>query len=172
MDRLSLLFDRMSLNARVFYSGALCGIADFSNDTGQCILHVLHRGTVRVIGQSEQAYEVTQPSLLFYRATCAHRFEVDEQGGADLVCAFIDFGPGMGNQVLMGLPERLLVPLSAMAGVESTLALLFEEAFAQRSGRGAGIERLVEFFTPDGHPNSPTYGHPKFPHPGRGVTAA
>ena len=23
---------------------------------------------------------------------------------------------------------------------------------------------------PDGHPNSPTYGHLKFPHPERGVT--
>ena len=147
MDRLSLLFDRMSLGARVFYSGALCGIVDFSADTGQCILHVLNRGTVRVIGPSAESFEVTQPSLLFYRASCAHRFEVDDQSGADLVCAFIDFGAGMGNQVLMGLPEKLLVPLSAMAGVESTLALLFDEAFAQRSGRGAGIERLVEFFT-------------------------
>ena len=26
-------------------------------------------------------------------------------------------------------------------------------------------------FLPDGHPNSPTFGHLKFPHPERGVTA-
>jgi AraC-like DNA-binding protein len=146
MDRLSLLFDRMNLNARVFYSGALCGIADFSNDTGQCILHVLHRGTVRVIGQPMDSFQITQPSLLFYRTSYPHRFEVDDKSGADLVCAFIDFGAGMGNQVLLGLPERLLVPLSDIVGVESTLALLFDEAFSQRSGRAAGIERLVEFF--------------------------
>jgi ATP-dependent protease ClpP protease subunit len=25
------------------------------------------------------------------------------------------------------------------------------------------------YVAPDGHPNSPTYGHPKFPHPGHGV---
>ena len=26
-----------------------------------------------------------------------------------------------------------------------------------------------QFNNPDGHPNSPTYGHPKFPHPDLGV---
>lgn len=147
MDRLSLLFERMNLRAQVFYSGALCGIANFPNDNGQAMLHVLQRGTVRVVGQPSEVFEVTQPSLLFYRASCPHRFEVDDQSGARLVCAFIDFGAGMGNQVLLGMPERLLVPLSTMAGVESTLALLFDEAFAQRSGRIAGLERLVEFFS-------------------------
>ncbi|MCV2359309.1 AraC family transcriptional regulator [Paucibacter sp. TC2R-5] len=148
MDRLSLLFDRMNLNARIFHSGALCGIASFSNDTGQCMLHVLNRGVVRVSNaRAEESFEITQPSLLFYPASSPHRFEVNDASGADLVCAFIDFGPGMGKQILLGMPEKLLVPLAAMAGVESTLALLFDEAFAQRSGRAAGIERLVEFFT-------------------------
>ena len=30
-------------------------------------------------------------------------------------------------------------------------------------------DTLILVTTPDGHPNSPTYGHPKFPHPGLGV---
>jgi AraC-like DNA-binding protein len=147
MDRLSLLFDRMNLDARVFYSGALCGIVDFSNDTGQGILHVLQKGTVRVVGKPNESFEISEPCLLFYRASCPHRFEVADKSGAELVCAFIDFGAGMGKQILLGMPEKLLVPLSDMPGVESTLALLFDEAFAQRAGRGASIERLVEFFT-------------------------
>jgi transcriptional regulator GlxA family with amidase domain len=33
-----------------------------------------------------------------------------------------------------------------MPGVEPTLALLFDEAFASRAGRQAGIDRLMEFF--------------------------
>lgn len=33
-----------------------------------------------------------------------------------------------------------------MVGVEATLALLFDEAFARRPGREAGIDRLMEFF--------------------------
>ena len=35
---------------------------------------------------------------------------------------------------------------------------------------GAHDQKIVgNRWSPDGHPNSPTYGHPKFPHPGLGV---
>ena len=48
----------------------------------------------------------------------AHRFEVDDADGADLVCAFIDFGATLGNPLLRGLPEFLIVPLADMIGVD------------------------------------------------------
>jgi AraC-like DNA-binding protein len=146
MDLLSPLFSRFTLSARVFYSGALCGIADFGSSQGIGILHVLRRGHVRVAHPPAPAFDLTQPTLLFYRQPLAHRFEVDEASGADLVCAFIDFGGTSGNPLLRGLPDFLNVPLADIAGVESTLSLLFDEAFARRAGRDAGIDRLVEFF--------------------------
>jgi hypothetical protein len=146
-DRLSPLFTRLNLSADVFYTGSLCGICDFANDQGIGILHVLRRGSLRVLGEGAVPYELTQPTLFFYQQSHAHRFEVDEAAGADLVCAFIHFGAGMGTQVLRGLPPRVLLPLSQISGAKATLELLFDEAFAQRSGRAAGIGRLVEFFT-------------------------
>jgi AraC-like DNA-binding protein len=146
MDPLSPLFSRFGLSAEVFYTGALCGIADFDNSKGIGILHVLRKGRLRVIGQPGATFEVATPSLLFYRQSCPHRFEVDDQAGADLVCAFIDFGAGMGTQILRGLPDLLLVPLDDMVGVAPTLALLFDEAFGARAGRSAAIDRLVELF--------------------------
>ena len=146
MDLLSPLFNRFTLSARVFYSGALCGIADFDNTQGIGILHVLRSGTLRVVPQGAPRFELDRPTLLFYRHPFAHRFEVDEAEGADLVCAFIDFGATVGNPLVRGLPEFLSVALDDMTGVDSTLALLFDEAFAQRPGREAGIDRLVEFF--------------------------
>lgn len=145
MDLLSPLFTRFTLSARVFYSGALCGIVDFDNGQGIGILHVLRRGRVRVLQPPEPAFELSQPTLLFCRQPFAHRFEVDAVEGADLVCAFIDFGSNLGNPLLRGLPDFLSVPLADIAGVESTLGLLFDEAFAQRPGREAGIDRLMEF---------------------------
>jgi AraC-like DNA-binding protein len=145
-DPLSPLFKRFTLSARLFYSGALCGIADFDNNQGIGMLHVLRRGRLRVAHPPAPSFELTQPTLLFYPRPVVHRFEVDEAGGADLVCAFIDFGATLGNPLLRGLPEFLSVPLADMAGVESTLALLFDEAFSRRAGREAGIDRLVEFF--------------------------
>ncbi len=146
MDLLSPLFARFTLSARVFYTGALCGVVDFDNTRGIGMLHVLRRGRVRVVQPPAPSLEVTQPSLLFYRQPFSHRFEVDEIDGADLVCAFIDFGSGAGNPLLRGLPDLLMVPMADIAGVEPTLALLFDEAFAQRSGREAAIDRLVEYF--------------------------
>ena len=146
MDLLSPLFARFSLSARVFYTGTLCGMVDFDNSQGIGILHVLRRGRLRVVQPSAPSLELTRPSLLFYRQPCPHRFEVDDSDGADLVCAFIEFGSGVGNPLLRGLPDLLMAPMTEIAGVEPTLALLFDEAFAQRSGREAAIDRLVEYF--------------------------
>jgi AraC-like DNA-binding protein len=146
MDQLSPLFARFTLSARVFYTGALCGIADFDNTRGIGMLHVLRSGRLRVLQPPAASLELTQPSLLFYRQPFAHRFEVDDGDAADLVCAFIDFGSAEGNPLLRGLPDLLLVPMADIAGVEPALALLFDEAFAQRAGRDAAIDRLVEVF--------------------------
>lgn len=145
MDPLSPLFKRFTLSARVFYSGALCGITNFENDQGIGMLHVLRRGRLRVTQPPAPSFELTQPTLLFCRQPFVHRFEVDQADGADLVCAFVDFGATLGNPVLRGLPDFLAVPLADMVGVEATLALLFDEAFARRAGREAGIDRLMEF---------------------------
>ncbi len=144
-DPLSPLFKRFTLSARLFYSGALCGIANFANDQGIGMVHVLRRGSLRVAQPPASSLELTRPTLLFYRRPVVHRFEVGAADGADLVCAFIDFGATLGNPLLRGLPECLIVPLADMPGVNSTLALLFDEAFSRRPGREAGIDRLVEF---------------------------
>lgn len=57
---------------------------------------------------------------------------------------------GQGESVWHGerVNSGLHVPLVEveMVGVEATLALLFDEAFARRPGREAGIDRLMEFF--------------------------
>lgn len=146
-DLLSPLFERFTLMARVFYSGALCGVVDFDNTQGIGILHVLRRGRLRVLGGNGPMLELSEPTLLFYRQPLAHRFEVDQAEGADLVCGFIDFGGAtVGNPVLRGLPDFLSVPLADMAGVDAAMGLLFDEAFARRAGREAAIDRLVEFF--------------------------
>ena len=145
-DPLSPLFARFTLSARVFYSGALCGIVDFDNKQGIGILHVLRRGRLRVLQPPAASFELTQPTLLFYRQSHAHRFEVDDADGADLVCAFVDFGAAAGNPLLRGLPNFMAVPMADVAGVEATTTLLFDEAFAQRVGREAAIDRLMELF--------------------------
>lgn len=146
MDLLSPLFSRFALHARVFYSGALCGAVDFDHSRGLGFLHVLRRGRVRVVQPGQGSFDVAEPALMFVAGPRPHRFEVDDREGAELVCAFIDFGAGTGNPVLQGMPPLLVVPLGAIEGIEATLTLLFDEAFAQRAGREAAIDRLAEYF--------------------------
>ena len=147
MDHLAPLFSRFSLNAEVFYSGALCGVVELTNERGIGILHVLRRGSLRAVYADGSAVEVTSPALLFCRQSVVHRVEIDDPDGSDLVCATIDFGAGMGLQILRGLPQVLLIPMQDIDGLQATLELLFAEAFASRAGRSVAINRLVEYFT-------------------------
>jgi AraC-like DNA-binding protein len=146
MDTLSPLFARFSLNAQVFYSGSLCGNADFDGRPGFGHLHVLRAGKLLITQRGAKPREIAQPSLIFYPRPCPHRFQVDDPDGAKLVCASIDFGAGMGNPLLRGLPDTVVIPLAMIDGIEQMLSLLFAEAFGDLPGRQAAIDRLAEYF--------------------------
>ena len=145
MDKLSPLFSRFTLSASVFYSGMLCGTTDFNTSAGIGHLHILRQGCVSASHQNT-IIEVTQPSVIFYPRPQQHRFKIKQQEGAELVCAEIDFGAGLGNPLVCALPEVMIIPLSDIAGLTSLLDLLFDEAFAKRSGRQAAVDRLAEYF--------------------------
>jgi len=143
-DRLSALLQRFELHARVFYSGALCGIADFDSGTGVGHLHLLRRGTLGVIDTLGRHSVVNEPSVLFFPRAGAHRLDGGEREGADVVCASIDFGVGDENPLLRGLPALLSVPLAQLPGLDLAQQLLFSEAQASRCGHGAVVDRLTE----------------------------
>jgi AraC-like DNA-binding protein len=146
MDLLSPLFARFTLTARVFYSGNLCRSVNFARQPGLGYLHVLQEGTLIVTHPGSRPREISEPSLLFYAQPSLHGFKIKDPAGVKLVCASIDFGAALGNPLLRGLPELIVVPLAKIAGVESTLTLLFAEAFGVHAGRTAAIDRLSEYF--------------------------
>lgn len=145
MDRLSPLISRFSLAARVFYSGAPCGTFDFSAE-GYGYMHILRSGSVSIHHPDAATIEVTQPSVIFYPRPRAHRFQIAKKIKAEIVCISIDFGAGLGNPVMLALPEILVVPLDSITELMPALTLLFEEAFNTRCGRQAGLDRLAEYF--------------------------
>lgn len=146
MDTLSLLFSRFSLTARVFHTGTLCQAEKFAVPAGFAYIHVLRAGCLRTSTPAGGPQLVSEPSLIFYLGPGPHHFEIDPQPGATLVCAAIDFGAGLQNPLLRGMPEFLVLPLQEVTGIDTTLGLLFGEAFDQASGRQAGIDRLMEYF--------------------------
>jgi len=149
MDKFSPLFSRFSLNARVFYSGTLCGSTRFDTSAGIGHLHLLRQGSLSIyqrINKTNKIVDVNEPSVIFYPRPQQHCFNAKNQQGAELVCAEIDFGVGMGNPLVSTLPEVMIIPIDQIAELKSLLELLFDEAFTDRCGRQAAVNRLMEYF--------------------------
>ena len=144
MDRLSLLLNRFSLSAGVFYTGQICGIHHFERDTQRGHVHLIKRGPVTLTGGVEGTLGITEPTLLFLPRPDDHRLIADDRDGADVVCGSIQFGGGGHNPITDSLPPMVLVPLADLAGAQSLLDLLYEEAFSDLCGRQAALDRLCE----------------------------
>lgn len=142
-DRLAALMAHFPMSARVFNAGALCGINTLDSDGVHGQLHLVRSGAVEV-HYGTTTLSITRPGLLLFARPTAHRFVTDPGRGADMVCAHLGFEGGADNPLASALPEVVYLPLDEIAGAEPLLALLFEEAFAQRCGRLALIERLFE----------------------------
>lgn len=142
-DRLEALLNHFPVRARLFHSGALCGITDFAPGAGGQ-MHLVRSGAMEVIHPERATLQVTEPSLLLYPRPVARRFVTDAQRGADLACAELRFEGGAANPLVAALPDVVCVPLARIDGAEPVLTLLFSEAFGDNCGRHALIDRLFE----------------------------
>lgn len=144
MDRLTSLLSHFSLHAGVFYTGNICGIYDFAQDSLRGHIHLIRRGPVQVIGVRQEVFDITEPTLLFLPRPDTHRLVADDRAGADVVCATVQFGGGGRNPITDSLPGAVMVKLTELAGVEALLGLMFDEAFSDHNGRQAVLDRLCE----------------------------
>jgi AraC-like DNA-binding protein len=142
-DRLAALMAHFPVSAQVFNAGALCGINTLESDGRHGQLHLVRSGPVEV-RHGQSSLQIAQPSLLLFPRPLTHRFVTDPERGADMVCAHLAFEGGVDNPIAAALPDVVCLPLEQIGGVEPVLSLLFEEAFEQRCGRVAVVERLFE----------------------------
>jgi|SRR5690606_32613146 AraC-type DNA-binding domain-containing proteins len=142
-DRLAVLLERFPVSAQVFHAGALCGINTLDAIDGMGQLHLIRRGPLDV-SHGGSTVQVSEPSLLLYPRPLPHRFSSDPQRGADMACANLRFEGGAGNPLVAALPSFVCLPLQSLPGAGPVLDLLFEEAFDQRCGRQAMVDRLFE----------------------------
>ena len=143
VDRLAVLLDRFSVSAQVFNAGALCGIHTLEAEPGAGQLHLIRRGPLEVF-HGNTSLRIDEPSLLLFPRALTHRFVSDDVRGADMTCATLRFEGGEQNPICAALPEVVCLPLDQLHGAQDVLALLFEEAFTQRCGRTALVNRLFE----------------------------
>lgn len=143
-DRLEALLNNFPVRARMFHSGALCGITDFSASGEGGQIHLIRKGAMEVIHPGRPSLQVNVPSLLLYPRPMVRRFVTDARHGADLACAELQFDGGATNPVVGALPDVICLPLESIEGADQVLALLFDEAFGNNCGRHALIDRLFE----------------------------
>jgi AraC-like DNA-binding protein len=143
MDRLSIFFSHFSLSARIFLAGRLCGTSSDHRTVTAGHLHVLRQGKLTIFEPGEAPLEVEGPCVLLYIRPGEHLFRSE---GADIVCAFVEFGAGMFNPLASALPKRLVVPLVADSPLVPAAECLFAEAFGNKDGRQVAVDRLAEYF--------------------------
>lgn len=142
MDPFAALFAHVAPRARTFFTGKLCQTAQFT-DEGH--LHLLKEGGLTVIQTGQGDLRFDEPTLLFFPRGRVHSFAVNPERGADLVCATVELGGAEGNPIGQGLPELVVLPLVSHPALAPVCDLLLGEAFSERGGRQAALDRLFDY---------------------------
>lgn len=141
-DPFTALFAHATPSARAFFAGSLCVAAEY-DDGGY--LHVLRKGSMRVVQENGPDILLDEPALLFFARSRRHRFFADPDRGADLVCARVDLGGGEASPVAAALPVPIVLKLAEHEALAPACTLLFAEAFAEANGRQAALDRLFDY---------------------------
>lgn len=144
MDALSLLLSRFAIRAGVFYTGRICGVHAFEADRLHGHIHLIEQGPVDLIDAEGACLRIADPSILFLPRPDRHRLIADDQQGARVVCATVQFGGGNSNPISESLPPLVLVQFAALEGAGQLLELITQEAFGEKPGAQAAVDRLCE----------------------------
>ena len=142
IDHLSEVLDRLSISARVFYTGQICGISAFDEPTGY--IHFLKSGVVNLESRSQAPIKLNKPTLVFSPRPTVHRFVTGSGEEAELVCASVEIGASASNPMTNALPEFVILPLDACPKLNKSIEWLFDEAFEEQQARQPMLNRLSE----------------------------
>ncbi|WP_438969759.1 AraC family transcriptional regulator [Methylophaga sp.] len=145
MDKLSLILNRLSVTAGVFFSGEMCGLAHFDGtEQREGHIHLLSSGRIDVIAENGEVVTLDKPSLIFFPKPNVHRLRAKESDNATIVCASIKYGADTSNPLTNALPNMVTLSFEDDQYVEASVNGLFDEAFHHRDGKQLLMDRLIE----------------------------
>lgn len=145
MDRLSLILNRLSVSAGVFFSGEMCGLSRFDgSDVQEGHIHLLASGRMDVIDQNGDIVILDKPSLIFFPKPNVHHLRAKESDNARVVCASIRYGADTSNPLTNALPAMVTLAFADDEYVQATVNGLFDEAFHDKDGKQLLLDRLTE----------------------------
>lgn len=145
MDRLSVILNRLSISAGVFFSGEMCGVANFDGtEQKEGHIHLVQSGRMTVMNENKQIITIDKPCLIFYPRPTKHRLSVRDSDMVSMVCASIRYGADSSNPLTNALPEMVVLNFDQDDYVASTAQGLFKEAFSEREGKQLLMDKLTE----------------------------
>ena len=147
MDSVTLFLERLNVKASLFFAGSHCETTRFSDDVHAGHIHLFGGGllTVRQIDDAEgtNTLRLTEPTLLLFARPMSYVFESDPDVGAELACANVEFQGAASSAMLLGFPDRVVLPLGDVPGLSEVLKLILSEDDEESFGAQAAVDRLV-----------------------------
>ncbi|MBC3767193.1 AraC family transcriptional regulator [Neptunicella marina] len=144
-DNLSEILNRISFSTEVFYSGNLCGVQTLGGN-GAGHLHLLESGTLTILTDDGHKVIMNKPSVIFIPGDAVHRIISSESQNAKLVCSTVKFDAANKDSLVNSLPQFVYFNIESRGQAGSTVQWLFEEAFNERLGRQAMLDKLSDIF--------------------------
>lgn len=145
MDLLAPFLNQLPPSAHYYFSGLACDGGTYDGSGSHGYLHVVRSGQLTVSVGGQRTLTIERPTALLFPRPCPHTLQPGKQG-AELVCGQIDFGFREQNPLAWAMPDFLALPLDDVPSVQTTLLLLYEEAFRDAVAKASAIDRLLEYF--------------------------
>lgn len=145
MDELSKIIERVTLSIEIFYTGSLCGIQSLGGGEGGH-LHVLESGKLTVVTAEGHKICLDTPSVIFIPNGTEHKIISSESDNANLICALVKYNSSNSKMLMAELPQFIYQELTIDNETGKTAQWLFSEAFGEKIGRQAIIDKLADIF--------------------------
>ncbi|GAB2943282.1 AraC family transcriptional regulator [Aquaspirillum soli] len=144
MDPLTPLLNQIAPSVGYYFSGVTCEGGGYNGTDPHGHLHVMRSGQLRLDLPNNQQIRVDVPSVVLFPRPCAH--QLIPQCTVDIICGTLDLGILEQSPLVTALPEYVVIPLAEMPSVLTILDLICQESSAEKAGRQAAINCLLEYF--------------------------
>lgn len=143
-DALSRLVRLLRFRIRIFFSGRLCGDADYAHPDIPAQFHFVLEGrlTVRDLS-SGHVREIDAPGLIAFPTANPHRIHAAKGDPCRLLCCYVLPIDAVSAGLIRALPNPLVVDLASHDTLRALSQLLASEASRMQPGHDEGVQLLL-----------------------------
>lgn len=141
VDALSRLVRLLRFRTRIFFSGQLCGDADYLQPDLPAQFHFVLEGRLLVSDQrTGQARGIDAPAFIAFPIANPHRIVASGPADCRLLCCYVLPIDAVSSALIHALPNPLVVDLRCNAVLSALAQLLAAELAQERPGRDESLQ--------------------------------